>query len=98
MVAQTPSGLQTQGKRLFIQLLEFIYTIAHLIGQGIVGIIRMIVPVVSIPQELVDPIGVLAILTIFLALSEVAKKLAWIVVGVGWLLIVIRIVMVLVKR
>lgn len=75
------------------QVLAFVYTLAHTLGQLLVGLIQPIVAPGQIPQRLVDPIGFLAVLTIFLAVSEVARKLAWIVVLVGWVLIIARVVM-----
>ncbi len=79
------------------QLLAFIYSIGHYIGEGIVRLINIILPSVPIPSTLTDPIGLLAILTIFLAVATVAKKLVWITVIVGWALIIIRIVLVIIQ-
>jgi hypothetical protein len=84
-----------QARDLFSQILEFIYTIAHGIGQVIVNIVQAIVPSVSIPQDLVDPIGLMSILTIFLAVAEIAKRLTWLIIIVGWILILIRISLVI---
>ncbi|MFQ5520664.1 MAG: hypothetical protein ACE5FK_04640 [Candidatus Methylomirabilia bacterium] len=85
----------SQGKGSFIQLVEFVYTIAHGIGVGIVSVIQWIVPPAKIAQDLVDPIGVLAIVTLFVAVASVSRRATWIILGVGWLLIVVRTVMVL---
>jgi hypothetical protein len=80
------------------QILAFIYTVAHGIGQLIVKAIQLVLPdEASVLNSLIDPIGVLALLTIFLAVAEVAKKITWIIVVVGWALIVIRIVLVALK-
>lgn len=81
-------------KGAFDKILEFLYTIAHFIGQGIIELVQMIVPSATIPTDLVDPIGVLALLTAFLALAEIAKRITWIVVIAGWLLIGVRMAMV----
>ncbi len=74
------------------QVLAFIYTFAHWVGSLIVGLVESIIPLQT-PQKLVDPIGYLALLTVFLVVAEVAKKVVWGVVVVGWLLIGIRIVL-----
>ncbi len=77
------------------QALTFISTAAHGLGQLIVGIVNSIVPNL-ISAELVDPIGYLALLTIVVVLIgvfEALRKLAYWVVGLGWLLIVLRIVL-----
>lgn len=52
----------------------------------------------SVPTDLVDPIGLLAILTIFLAIASIAKRLVWIVVIAGWVLILIRLALVIVQH
>jgi hypothetical protein len=71
-------------------VMAFIYTIGHWIGGMIVGLIQSISGI-TIPPTIVDAIGLLVILTIFLAIAEVAKKAIWIIVAVGWVLIVLRI-------
>ncbi len=75
---------------LLTTILAFIYTIGHWIGEKIVGLIQSIAGII-IPPSIVDAIGMLVILTIFLAIAEVAKKAIWIVVAVGWVLIAVRI-------
>lgn len=81
-------------RELFDQLLTFLYSAAHWFGQLTVSLIRLILGD-TLPQQtfdgLVDPIGFLILLTVFLAIAEVAKRIAWLVVIVGWALIVIRI-------
>ena len=74
------------------QLLAFIYTSAHWLGGLIVQLLEHLVPLQG-SEKLVDPIGYLTLLTIFLILTEVAKKITWLVVIVGWILIVVRIIM-----
>jgi hypothetical protein len=93
---QGPEDLE-RGSRLqevFEQLLTFLYAAAHWFGQLVVGLIQLILGD-TIPETtfdgLVDPIGFLILLTIFLALAEVAKKIAWLVVIVGWALILVRV-------
>ena len=79
------------------KLLTFLYTIAHQIGAGIVKVVNLILPGIKIPASLVDPIGVLAILTLFLVLVQAAKKIAWTIIIVGWVLILIRIFLIILK-
>ncbi len=80
------------------QLLAFIYSLGHLIGQGVVKLLGAILPSLQVPADLVDPIGLLAVLTIFLAVATIAKKLVWIVVIVGWALILIRLILVIIQN
>ena len=90
----------SSARSLIDELLAFLYSSGHLVGQGIMRLVHAILP--SIPaaklDQLVDPVGLLAILTVFLVVVTVAKKLAWIVVIAGWVLIVIRLVMVIVEH
>jgi len=78
--------------------LQFVYTAAHALGEAIVAAIQRILPQARIPLELVDPIGFLSVLTIFVLLAGIARRLAWIVVGIGWLLIAVRIALVIMRR
>ncbi len=80
---------------ILTNVLAFIYTIGHWIGEKIVDLIQYVSGVI-IPQAIVDAIGMLVILTIFLAIAEVAKKAIWIVVAVGWVLIIVRIVILMI--
>lgn len=74
------------------QLLAFIYTSAHWIGGLIVNFLQDFFPLQE-PEKLVDPVGYLVLLTLFLIVAEIAKKIVWLVVVVGWLLIIVRIVL-----
>jgi hypothetical protein len=47
-----------------------------------------------LPPEPAAPVGWLVALTAVLALTEVARRLTWVVVGIGWLLLAVRVVMV----
>ena len=80
---------------LLEDVLSFIYTIGHWIGQKIVELIQFISGIL-LPQSIVDAIGMLVVLTIFLAIAEVAKKAIWIVVALGWVFIIIRILMLMI--
>ncbi len=80
---------------LLTSVMAFIYTIGHWIGEKIVGLIQSVAGII-IPPAIVDAIGMLVILTIFLAIAEVAKKAIWIVVAVGWALIIVRIVILMI--
>lgn len=76
-------------------LLTFIYTLGHWLGEKIVELIQYISGI-QLGQEIVDAIGMLVILTIFLAIAEVAKKAIWIIVAIGWVLIIVRILMIMI--
>ena len=80
---------------ILTNIMAFIYTIGHWIGEKIVELIQSVSGII-IPQSIVDAIGMLVILTIFLAIAEVAKKAIWIVVAIGWVLIFVRIVILMI--
>jgi len=81
-------------KEVFSEILTFVYSIAHLIGSLVGKVIGFIFPDIEIPENIIDSIGFLAVLTVFLILVQAAKKIAWIIVIVGWVLILIRILMI----
>lgn len=89
-------SVPTEGADGFLdQLLAFMYTLAHWAGQLIVAGLNALLDsqASGTLDSLVDPIGYLALLTVFLIIAEVAKKVTWIVVVVGWILITVRVVL-----
>ncbi len=78
-------------------VLTFIYFLAHQIGLGIIKVVQSIFPGIVFPGNLIDPLGFLIILTVFVLLVSVAKKIAWILIVAGWILLLIRILMVIFK-
>jgi hypothetical protein len=90
----------TSGKPLneiLHKILTFIYFLAHQIGLGIIKVFQSIFPGSVFPDSLIDPLGFLIILTLFMFLVGVAKKIAWIIVCAGWILLFIRILMIIFK-
>jgi hypothetical protein len=80
-------------KDILSALLTFLYSIAHYVGMLVVYLLGQILSTAKVPTDLVDPLGYLALLTAFLILVQVAKKVAWIIVLAGWGLILVRIVL-----
>ncbi|MDR7521915.1 MAG: hypothetical protein QN168_05570 [Armatimonadota bacterium] len=87
--------LAQAGGELLSKVLQFTSTLARALGEAIVAAIQRVVPQASIPADLVDPVGFLAVLTLFVILAGVARRIAWIIVAVGWLLIGVRIALML---
>ncbi len=85
--------LDVPWKEILSGLLTYLYSIAHYVGMFVVYLLGRVLPAARVPADLVDPIGYLALLTAFLILVSVAKKIAWILVIVAWVLIIVRIVM-----
>jgi hypothetical protein len=75
------------------QILGFLSTIARFIGLGIVQLVQYILPSVKDLSQLAEPIGYLALVTLFVILTSAAQKVALIILAVGWALIVIRILL-----
>jgi hypothetical protein len=80
-------------------ILTFIYFLAHQIGLGIIKAVHAVFPGILFPDSIVDPLGFLVILTLFMFLVSVqlGKRIAWIVVCAGWILLVIRILIIIFK-
>jgi uncharacterized membrane protein (DUF373 family) len=80
-------------------VLTFIYFLAHQIGLGLIKAIQSIIPSILFPANIADPLGFLVILTLFMLLvsAEFGKKIAWIIICAGWILLLIRILMVIFK-
>ena len=87
----------TSFEDVLTKVLQFLHTIAAWIGELIAALIHSIVPSVTIPNDLVEAIGLMAMLTVFLIIVQIAKKITWIIVVVGWVLIMTRIVLLMIK-
>lgn len=79
------------------KILTFIYFLAHQIGLEIIKVVQSIFPRIIFPDSIIDPLGFLIILTLFMFLVSVAKKIAWIIVCAAWILLFIRILMIIFK-
>jgi hypothetical protein len=80
-------------KEILSAVLTFLYSLAHYVGMLVIYLLTQVLPTAKVPTDLVDPIGYLALLTAFLILVQVAKKIAWILVILGWALILVRVMM-----
>ena len=78
-------------------ILTFIYFLAHQIGLGIAKLIQAIFTRITFPVSIIDSLGFLIILTLFIFLVSVSKRIAWIIVGIGWILLFIAILMIIFK-
>ena len=78
---------------LLTQIFGFLSTIAHYIGVGVIQLILKIIPSAKGLVAIADPIGYLALLTIFVVLTSAARKVALIIVLIGWGLILVRVLL-----
>ena len=79
------------------KLLQFLYTASDWAGSLVVAGIHSILPSLSVPSSLASSIGLLAAISVLLGIAEVAKKVVWIVVIAGWVLVVVRIGLVIIQ-
>jgi len=84
-------------KAVLHQVLTFIHFLGHQAGLGIIKLIQSIAPDAQFPENVIESLGLLVIVTVFMILVTVAKKAAWVIVGVGWILLLIRILLIVFK-
>ncbi len=75
------------------QIMAFAYSLAHYTGVAIAALVQRILPMAEGLESLADPIGYLAILSVFVVITVTVKRVAVIVLLVGWALILLRVVL-----
>jgi hypothetical protein len=88
-----PGGVAPMKPDLLTQILGFLSTFARFVGQVIVDLIHNILPSVTTLQALAEPIGYLALLTVFVVLVSAARRIALVILVAGWLLIFVRLLL-----
>ena len=78
---------------ILTQILGFLSAIASFLGMGIVRLVQYVLPAVPNLDNLIEPLGFLALLTVFVILASAARKTALIVVVAGWVLILVRVLL-----
>ncbi len=78
-------------------ILTFIYFIAHQIGAGIIKVFQVIFPQRDFPVSIINALGYLIILTIFVFIVTVSRRTAWVILSIAWILLLIRILMIVFK-
>jgi hypothetical protein len=78
---------------LLTQLLGFLYSGARYLGLGIAQIIKYMLPSVMGLDVLAEPLGFMALLTLFVILTSTVRKVALIILIVGWGLLLIRLLL-----
>jgi hypothetical protein len=81
---------------VILDLLQRLNAVAATVGGWLLAAVGLLLPGVAL-SELAAPVGWLVALTAVLAVTEVARRLTWVIVGIGWLLLVVRVVMVAVQ-
>jgi hypothetical protein len=75
------------------QIFGFLYSAARYVGLGTVQVIKYILPSVRDLEMLADPIGFMALLSLFVILTSTVRKVALVVLFAGWVLIFIRLLL-----
>jgi hypothetical protein len=78
---------------LLTQLFGFLYSGARYLGLGIAQIIKYMLPSVTGLDVLAEPLGFMALLTLFVILTSTVRKVALIVLIAGWGLLLIRLLL-----
>ncbi len=78
---------------LLTQIFGFLSTFARFIGQAVVELIHYILPSVKTLDTLAEPIGYLALLTLFVILVSAARRVAMVILVAGWALIFVRLLL-----
>ena len=87
--------VQEQASSALDKGLTYIDSAANYIGQGVLYLLNMITDD-RVSSDLEKPIGYLALITLILilfGLLDFAKRVIWIGIIVGWVLLVVRIVL-----
>jgi len=85
----------SQVKSVFDQVLTFVDSVSSYLGQGMLYIVNLITNN-RVSPDLEKPLGYMAFITVLLllfGLIEFARKIIWIGLIVGWVLIIVRIVL-----
>jgi len=90
-----PEQVQETATSALNQSLTYIDSAANYVGQGVLYLLNMITDD-RISGDLEKPIGYLALITLILilfGLLDFARRVIWIGIIVGWVLLVVRIVL-----
>jgi len=86
---------EASGQSTVNMVLSYLDSVATYIGKGLVGLLNLIADG-RISTDLEEPLGYLGLITGLLfvfAIIQAARKVIWIAIGVGWALLVIRVVL-----
>ena len=78
---------------LLTQILGFLYSAARYVGLGVIEAVRYLLPGVKNIETLAEPVGFLALLTIFVILTSTVRRVAMVVLAAGWALIFVRLLL-----
>lgn len=85
----------TSAETAIEQILTYINSAANYLGQGVLYVLNLITND-RVSSDLQEPIGYLAFITIILLLFGIldfARKIIWIGIIVGWVLLIVRVIL-----
>ena len=88
-------GIQETTQTAVNQALTYIDSVATYLGQGVLYVLNLITND-RVSADLQKPIGYLALITVILlvfGLLDFARKIIWIGIIVGWVLLIVRIIL-----
>jgi len=88
-------GVQEATQTAVNQALTYIDSVANYLGQGVLYLLNLITND-RVSVDLQKPIGYLALITLILlvfGLLDFARKIIWIGIIVGWVLLIVRIIL-----
>ncbi len=87
------AGVAPAAPDLLTQILGFLYSGARYVGLGVMQAVHYLLPSVKNLDALAEPVGFLALLTIFVILTSTVRRVALVVLAAGWALIFIRLLL-----
>jgi len=90
-----PQSTLHAGPSAVDQVLTFVESASNYLGQGLLYVLNLITKA-RLSSDLENPLGYLAFITlilVFFGLIEFARKVIWIGIIIGWVLLIVRIVL-----
>ncbi len=78
---------------ILTQIFAFLYSIARYLGIGVIRVIKYILPSVQNLDALAEPVGFMALLSVFVILTSTVRKVALVILIAGWALIFVRLLL-----
>ena len=93
--SSVPETVRQSAGSALDQILTFIDSASNYLGQGVVYLLNLVTGD-RVSSDLEKPIGYLALITVILlvfGLLDVARRIIWIGIIVGWALLVVRVIL-----
>jgi len=94
-IPSVPADVQNAAGSALDQALTYIDSIANYLGQGVLYLLNLVTGD-RVSNTLQKPIGYLAFITLLLilfGLLDVARRIIWVGIIVGWALLIVRVIL-----